>query len=155
MGPATKWELENHGNYQDWAHPDSWWGHCNGWASFATAEKLGAPQRDVRVNITGGKITECSADDSTCMLVRMGDTEALMSELYFSDKATFAGRRCNTEPSKMPRDEHGRPTEVACRDLNPGSFHVGIVGLLSRGAKNLVTNEAGRPAFVIDHNYDH
>lgn len=154
-GPATAWEVQNHGNYQSYAHPDSWWGHCNGWASYATTEKLGAPARDIRVKLVAGKITECAAGEADCLLFRMGDIEALMSELYFSDQATFAGRRCNTDPDKIERDEFGRPKDPACRDLNAGSFHIGVTGLLSRGAKHLGTGEANRkPAFVIDHNYD-
>jgi hypothetical protein len=157
LGPATAWELQNHGIYQTYSHPDSWWGHCNGWASYATTEKLGFPQRDIRVKIDGGKVTECVgalASDPGCVLVRMGDIEALMTELYFSDKATFAGRRCNTDPEKIERDQYGRPKEAACRDLNPGSFHVGVTGLLNRGAKHLATGEQGKPAFIIDHNWD-
>jgi hypothetical protein len=86
----------------------------------------------------------------------MADIEALMTELYFSDQATFSGRRCNTAPDQIQRDSAGRPTDVACRDLNPGSFHIAIVGMFGRGARNLVTGETGgHPAFVIDHNYDH
>ena len=156
-GPATKWELENHGLYQDFAHPDSWWGHCNGWASYATTDKGGYPKRNVHVKVVGGKVIECtSSTDTNCILIRMGDIEALMSELYFSDQATFSGRRCNTEPDEMERDEFGRPTETACRDLNAGSFLIGVQGLLGRGANYLFdTSMEGKPAFVIDHNYDH
>ncbi|MCA9715239.1 MAG: hypothetical protein KC468_11215 [Myxococcales bacterium] len=154
-GPATKWELEHQGVYQQF-EPDSWWGHCNGWASYVTAEPLGAPLRDIRVKLDGDKVTECAdASDPACMLFRMGDIEALMTELYFSDQATFTGRRCNASPDDIATDEYGRPTDVRCRDLNPGSFHIALVGLLGRGAKHLATGEQGaRPAFVIDHNYD-
>jgi hypothetical protein len=84
IGPATKWEFTHHGNYQDSFHPDSWWGHCNGWASYVTTEPMGAPQRDIRVKIASdGDLVECAADDTTCTLVRMGDIEALMGEIYF------------------------------------------------------------------------
>ncbi|MCO4747884.1 MAG: hypothetical protein KC912_24035 [Proteobacteria bacterium] len=155
VGPATAWELKNHGNYQSFAHPDHWWGHCNGWASYATAEKLGAPTRDIRVKVDDDKIIECaSSTEEGCVLVRMGDIEALMSELYFSDTATFAGRRCKESPDEMERDEYGRPTDPACRDMNPGTFHIAVTGLLARGAENMSTKEQGRPAFIIDHSYD-
>ena len=156
IGPTTRWELENQGVYQ-WVEPESWWGHCNGWASYATTEPLGYPLRDIRVRLDNGEVTECTDDETEgCVLWRMADIEALMTELYFSDQATFSGRRCNTRPDEIERDENGRPTEVACRDLNPGSFHVAIVGMLGRGARNLATGEeGGRPAFVIDHNWDH
>ena len=154
-GPATKWELENHGLYQTFAHPDSWWGHCNGWSSYATLETEPAPARDIRVKLDpSGKIYECDAGEADCTLFRMGDIEALFTELYFSDKATFAGRRCNVDPDKIERDEHGRPKQSECRDLNPGSFHIGVTGLLSRGATYLNDNRPGKPPFVIDHNWD-
>jgi len=155
-GPATEWELEHQGQYQTY-EPENWWGHCNGWASYATTEPLGFPHRDIRVRWEGGRVVECtSGDTSQCVLWRMADIEALMTELYFSDQATFTGRRCNTAPDDITRDANGRPTDVACRDLNPGSFHTAIVGMFGRGARNLVTNEANaRPAFIIDHNYDH
>ncbi|HLU65651.1 MAG TPA: hypothetical protein VKZ63_05220, partial [Kofleriaceae bacterium] len=155
-GPATKWELENQGTYQTY-DPDSWWGHCNGWASYATAEPLGFPTRDVRVKLVDGQVRECAdAADQSCVLFKMADIEALMTELYFTDQATFTGRRCDTRPDEIERDEYGRPTDSSCRDLNPGSLHVAMTGLLGRGARNLVTGEQDRrPAFVIDHNYDH
>jgi hypothetical protein len=154
-GPATKWELENHGLYQTYAHPDSWWGHCNGWSSYATSEPGGAPARDITVKLdSDGKVYECDATDSNCIHFRMGDIEALMTELYFSDKATFSGRRCNTDPEKIERDEFGRPKDAACRDLNPGAFHIGVTGLLNRGAEQFSTKKMGKPAFVIDHNWD-
>lgn len=156
LGPTTKWELENHGLYQTYAHPDSWWGHCNGWAAYAATEPNGAPARDIRVKLSGSKLIDCDAlgDTTGCVLWRMGDIEALFTELYFSDQATFAGRRCNTDPDKVERDEYGRPKEVACRDLNAGAFHIGITGLLGKGAYHLSNNAPGKPAFIIDHNWD-
>lgn len=154
-GPATAWEMQNQGQYQ-WVEPDHWWGHCNGWASYATTEPLGYPRRDVTVRMDDGQVVECTDDAEGCITWRMADIEALMTELYFSDQATFSGRRCNTRPDEIERDEFGRPTEVACRDLNPGSFHVAITGMLGRGARSLSTGDAdARPAFIIDHNYDH
>ena len=155
VGPTTRWELENQGQYQ-WVEPENWWGHCNGWASYATTEPLGYPVRDIRVRLENGEVTECTDDTEGCVLWRMADIEALMTELYFSDQATFSGRRCNTRPDEIERDEFGRPTDVACRDLNPGSFHIAITGMLGRGARSLVTGDTeGHPAFVLDHNYDH
>ncbi len=157
IGPATKWELENHGIYSDYSHPDTWWGHCNGWASYVTAEEGSYPKRDIRVKLIDDKITECVdifENDQDCTPFRKADIEGLMSELYFSDKATLAGRRCNTEADKIERDNYGRPVDPACRDLNPGSWHIGLTGLLTRGAKSLVNGEFTQIPFVIDHTYD-
>ncbi len=153
-GPATKWELENQGTYQQY-EPEGWWGHCNGWASYVTAEPLGAPERDISVKLVEGELVECvDTNEDGCTFWKAGDIEALMTELYFSDQATFSGRRCNANPDDLEVDEYGRPVETACRDLNPGSFHIAITGLLGKGATNLVTKEKGRPAFIIDHNAD-
>ncbi|MBW1880376.1 MAG: hypothetical protein JRJ84_18620, partial [Deltaproteobacteria bacterium] len=154
LGPATAWELKEHGIYQSY-HPDSWWGHCNGWASYVTADDGGAPERDIEVKVVNGQIRECAASESGCVLFRMGDIEALMGELYFNDTATFDGRRCNTSSDDMVFDEHGRPTDVACRDINAGTFHIAVVGLLNRGADHLATGAPGYPPFVIDYSYDH
>ncbi|MCH9683112.1 MAG: hypothetical protein K0V04_16885 [Deltaproteobacteria bacterium] len=153
-GPATKWEMQNQGNYQ-WVQPENWWGHCNGWASYATSEPMGYPHRDISVKMVEGKVTECIDDTEGCMLWKMADVEALFTELHFSDKATFTGRRCRTAADEIERDEFGRPTDVSCRDLNPGSFHIAITGMLGRGARNLATNQQGRPSFVIDHTADY
>lgn len=155
IGPATAWELENHGVYQDGYHPDSWWGHCNGWASYVTTEADGAPQRDVRVKLVGNDIVECTSGEQGCVLFRMGDIEALMSELYFHDTATFGGQRCDTRPDDIERDEYGRPTDPACRDINPGTFHITITHLLGTGAEHLASGVVGNPAFIIDHNWDY
>jgi hypothetical protein len=147
VGPTTAWELRNHGVYQR-AYPEDWWGHCNGWASYSVAERGGAPLRDVRVKLVGGAIHECGAGEAGCVLFRMADIEALMSELYYNDAATIAGRRCNVEPDRIARDAHGRPTNVACRDANPATVHVALTGLLGGGAA-----VAGRPTFIMDHQY--
>lgn len=154
-GPATKWELENQGVYQ-WVQPEGWWGHCNGWASYVTSEPMGYPHRDVRVKMVEGEVVEClDGETEGCVLWKMADIEGLFTELHFSDKATFTGRRCRTAADEIERDEYGRPTDVSCRDLNPGSFHIAITGMLGRGTKNLATNEDGFPAFVIDHTADY
>ncbi|MFH1130736.1 MAG: hypothetical protein V1754_05335 [Pseudomonadota bacterium] len=155
VGPTTTWELQNHGVYQS-TMPDSWWGHCNGWASYATAEKLGAPECDIWVKKVGSEIVKCAEGEEGAVFFRMGDIEALMSELYFSDQATFSGRRCSTEPDEIEFDDDGRPTDQSCRDINPGTFHVAVTGLMATGAKPLTGGEEKvRQSFVIDHNYDY
>jgi hypothetical protein len=153
-GPATKWELQNHGIYNSTAHPASWYGHCNGWAAYVTAEEDGAPKRDIWVKRENGEIVECTTDTTGCMLFYKGDIEALMTELYFSDKSGFSGRRCKVKKDKMEFDEYDRPEEIACRDLNPGSFHIALTGLLNRGATHIPSNTPdARPPFVVDYTY--
>ncbi|MCB9555666.1 MAG: hypothetical protein H6707_06145 [Deltaproteobacteria bacterium] len=166
IGPVTKWEMENHGQYQS-VDPEGWWGHCNGWASYSTTERFtdadgktyGYPKRDVRIKLIDGKVTECDKDETAgCVLFRMGDIEALMSELYFGDTSTFSGNRCEKRPDEIKRDDDGRITDedADCRDINPGTFHIAVQGLLRQGKKPLSgESEVKKLAFVIDHNYDY
>lgn len=151
-GPATAWELQNHGRWQS-VIPEPWWGHCNGWASYTAAEALGAPQRDVRVRLVNGQVTECARGEAGCVLFRMADIEALMTELYFNDASTMTGRRCNIEPDAIERDPYGRPRSVECRDLQPATLHVALTGLLGAGVPPLGA-PAGTPRrrqpFVLD-----
>lgn len=153
-GPATAWELQHHGLYQQ-VYPEDWFGHCNGWAAYASTEPDGAPRRDVRVRLTDRAVVECDAPAPGCVLFRMADIEALMTELYFSDSSTMAGRRCNIEPDKVRRDRFGRPVEPECRDLNPGTLHVALTGLLGVGATPLTEGAGGprRLPFLVDHSW--
>jgi Transglutaminase elicitor len=154
IGPTTAWEMANHGTYQD-TYPEAWWGHCNGWSSYVTAEKEGAPLRDIIVRRENDKIIECNEADPGCVYFRMADIEALMSEVYFHDTATIAGRRCNVARDKIDRDELGRPTDPACRDLNPGTLHVAVTGLLGQGAPPLsnLNGPAEQIPFIMDFAY--
>jgi hypothetical protein len=152
-GPATKWELENHGNWQNHM-PESWWGHCNGWASYATTDPGGAPQCDVRVKYENNEVKACAIDDASCTLFRMGDIEALMTELYFSDSSTFVGRRCRKKEDDIEKDQCGRPVDEACRDINPGTFHIAITGMMGEGVRPLSGGDVKKKVpFVIDHTY--
>jgi hypothetical protein len=153
-GPATQWELLHHGNYQPQFRPDGWWGHCNGWASYAVAEAGGAPWDDVRVKLDDqGQPVLCGDEERDCILFYRGDIEALMSELYFSDTSTVAGRRCDVDPEQIERDEFGRPLESTCLDVNPATYHAAITGLLGQPQAPLTGGPAQRLAFVIDHAY--
>ncbi|WP_437684052.1 hypothetical protein [Sorangium sp. So ce131] len=153
-GPATRWELQHHGLYQG-IYPEYWWGHCNGWSAYVAAEGAG-PRRDVRVKRSGSTVTECAAGEAGCVLFRMADIEALMSELYFGDSVTFSGRRCETRADRTMRDVYGRPVDPACRDLNPATMHIAMTGLLGTGATPL--NQASSPRkrlmFIVDHTWD-
>ncbi|MCB9674530.1 MAG: hypothetical protein H6737_05395 [Alphaproteobacteria bacterium] len=154
-GPATKWELKNHGVYQD-VHPDDWWGHCNGLAAYTTAEPLGFPTRAITVRLDAdGRIEECAGEDEPgCVHFRKGDLEALFIEVWFGDSARMGGQRCDLRPDEIETDEYGRPVDAECRDLNPGTFHAALTHLLGRGAEHLATGETGKVPFVVDFSYD-
>lgn len=154
IGPTTAWEMANHGTYSQ-IYPETWWGHCNGWASYVTSEKNAAPLRDIRVRRDGNKIVECKETDANCVFFRMADIEALLSEIYFHDTATIAGKRCNTPRDKIVRDDQGRPTDPACRDLNPATLHLAATGLLGQGAPPLSKLDAPKEflPFIMDYAY--
>jgi len=141
VGPTTAWELRNHGTYQSQV-PESWWGHCNGWSSYVMAEPDGAPRHDIRVRMDGGRLLRCGSDDAGCILFRMGDLEALFTEVYFHDASTMAGNRCSLEENRTPRDGIGRALDPACRDLNPGTLHVALTSILGRGVAPLSALES-------------
>ncbi|CAN94131.1 putative secreted protein [Sorangium cellulosum So ce56] len=153
-GPTTYWELRNHGLYQG-VTPEYWWGHCNGWAAYVVAEDGGPPQRDIRVKLSGGKVTTCASVETGCILFRTADIEALMTELYHSDSATMSGRRCEAREDLVQRDQYGRPVDPACRDLNPGTMHIAMTGLLGLGASSISSPSSARArrAFVVDYTW--
>jgi hypothetical protein len=154
-GPATRWELQNHGTYQR-VYPEYWWGHCNGWSAYVTAEADAAPRRDVSVRLVDNVVTECAQGEAGCVLLHMADLEALMSELYFNDSVTFSGRRCESRADRTSRDIYGRPVDPACRDLNPGTMHVAMTGLLGVGASPIsyTSTERKRLPFIVDYTWD-
>ncbi|WP_438011540.1 hypothetical protein WME89_24630 [Sorangium sp. So ce321] len=153
-GPTTYWELRHHGLYQG-VTPEYWWGHCNGWAAYVVAEGGGPPRRDVRVKRSGSTLVECASVETGCVLFHMADIEALMTELYHHDSATFSGRRCETREDRVLRDVYGRPVDPACRDLNPGTMHVAMTGLLGLGASSISSASSGRGqrSFVVDYTW--
>lgn len=132
VGPATEWELREHGRYGD-VDPDSWWGHCNGWASYVLNED--EPIREVWVRMNGSDVEECHGDTTGCVAFRLGDINALGAELYWSDAARMLGRRCEQESSEFEFDEAGRINNVYCRDGNAGAWHIiatNMLGVMQR-----------------------
>jgi hypothetical protein len=156
VGPTTAWELMNHGVYQS-VYPEAWYGHCNGWSSYITAESQGAPLHDVRVRRQGGQLVECREGENGCILFRMADIEALLFEVYFHDSSTAVGARCDKKSDEIERDEYGRPTDPDCRDVNPGTLHVALTGLIGKGAAPLtnLNGSSERLPFIIDYAWDY
>lgn len=96
---------------------ETWWGLCHAWVPAAMLED--SPQRAVTVN---------------GVQFYSGDMEALLIAAYNQSSADMIGGRCNegTPDDAVERDPQGRPTNVACRDTNPGSFHVIASNFLGR-----------------------
>jgi hypothetical protein len=135
-GSATMWELSYHG--PQWGAP-SWWGHCNGWASYVLNEYQG--NHGVRVRMSRGAVAPCSGGPG-CIRFEVGDIDALMAELYFKDRSYVIGGRCNS--SYLFRDSAGRVIDPNCWDANPGSLHIVAANMLGNHHR----------MFIIDRNAD-
>ncbi len=112
----------------------TWFGICHAWAPAAIM--VPEPKRAVTRNGVTFKIN---------------DLKALASQVHDGVETKFVSLRCELddrvgadEAKDVDFDASGRPTDRACRDSNPGSFHV------------LVTNYLGvqHAAFVFDRTYD-
>ena len=142
IGPATRWELENHGRHGE-IDPDSWWGHCNGWASYVLNED--EPIHPVSVRMQGDNVVECVLNDPSCVRFEVGDINALGAEIYWDDASYLVGRRCELGESGFWFDNAGRISNPECRDGNAGTFHIvttNMLGILER-------------PFIVDLNADH
>jgi hypothetical protein len=97
----------------------TWWGICHGWAPYAIAE----PQAKTAITRT--------APDGTVITFYPSDLEALMSLMYTEIDAKSLSSRCNLGAgTALETDNAGRPTTVACRDMNAGSWHVLVSNML-------------------------
>lgn len=106
QGLATAWELQQS---QLWGGY-SWAGHCNGLAAAGTMTQN--PTRGV--NYRG---VDFSADDVRALLVEL-----------WQGGGQLVGGRCDEQFVTV--DPLGRFGSAACRDLNPGTFHVNLGNFL-------------------------
>jgi hypothetical protein len=116
--PGSLWELVNHTTHDK---QNGWFGHCNGWTSWAILKD--APQKTVFVQLLdeAGKKTEPIA-------FHISDIEALLSEVYFEDDAGFVGTRVQRE--KIETDKLGRYVSLDARDVNAGLFFIAITNFI-------------------------
>ena len=91
----------------------------------------GQPGRVARVTLRDGRAMEFSS----------GDMQALISRSY-SDFSTyqyvFIGGRCNEETPQL--GQWNRPVDPACRDVNPGTFHLVLGDYLARRQQSFVAD---------------
>ena len=111
VGPASLWELRNHGT---WVEPHQGWeGHCNGWSAAAISEP--EPRHAVEYN---GVTFEVS------------DIKALLTELYWQALRAYVGVPCHGRDVAHDGALSGPDPESACRDTNAGAFHVTVTNML-------------------------
>lgn len=127
MSPMEKYDAATNGQNQatNWERQEAtrngghaWAGHCNGLTAAGIRTK--EPQRAVQY-----RGVEFSVED----------IKALLTEAYM-DNGRLVGRRCNR--SSMGLDPMGRPTEAACRDLNPGSLHLALTNFIGAHRQPLI-----------------
>jgi hypothetical protein len=101
----------------------SWFGLCNGWAGFAASE-----------------VAPVSAVVRNGATFYPNDIEALMTLLY-GDELDYReiGDRCDQTTPTV--NSVGRDTDLTCRNINAGAFHVLMANLIGLRSGRLVVNE--------------
>lgn len=106
----------------------SWWGLCHGWAPASIAFQ--EPQK-----------TQFTNPDGVPISFYASDIKALLSfaQQYQRDSGSvrMLALRCN-ETLARSRVTHSSGFSVACRDVNPGSFHLVLAHWLSKKSEPLI-----------------
>lgn len=126
---AVAWETLEHNH----PFPD-WYGHCNG-TSAASVRYINPRDRVLRP-------AGCTLGVEPCTEFSPGDIRALLSEISMSSKAKFiSGNRCRLSRGELDTRPALRSNPQViddCDDVNPGSFHVGVVNFLGRMKQPLI-----------------
>jgi hypothetical protein len=103
----------------------TWWGICHAWAPVSILHP--EPKKAVTWNNVQFKVN---------------DIKALMTLVYDRTESRFVSLRCNLQHSadEISFDKYGRPTgnSVACKDTNPGTFHVLVANYLGKQGESFV-----------------
>ena len=114
---------------------EEWMGLCHGWAPAAFM----APRPSNSIKTT-------AADGQTSIKWYPSDLKGLATYSWgtLRPTTTFVGGRCNVQdPETDP--ETGRVLAEECNDVNPGTWHLGVVNQLGQAKRS----------FVIDATYDY
>jgi hypothetical protein len=105
-----------------------WWGICHAWAPASILVS------EPKMPVTRNGVT-----------FKVQDLKALVTLAHDQVNLKFASLRCDADADQgaVTFDEHGRPMS-ACRDTNPGTYHVLLANYLGKQ----------RQAFVEDRTYD-
>lgn len=98
-----------------------WWGICHAWAAAATLH----PEPRHAAFYNGVKF-------------EVADIKALLSIIYNTADTTQVSLRCQEPPGKIAIDRAMRPTGSACRDTNPGTYHVLLANLIGLQGKSFI-----------------
>ena len=89
-----------------------WFGICHGWApaSFMEPQAL----RTVRQTLPDGRTVDFYPSDIHALVSRF------YADYHSAGHTRMLGSRCE-------QDTNGRSNDVACRDTNPGAFHLAVI----------------------------
>lgn len=107
----------------------SWYGICHGWAAAALREH------------EPGAVATAFTPNGLRVDFNHADIEALISETYADlSKVQYKmiGSRC--DDTTIQTDPYGRPVSDACRDTNPGSFHLVLAELIGREQRGFLAD---------------
>ncbi len=98
-----------------------WWGICHAWAAAATLH----PEPRHAVFYNGVKF-------------EVADIKALLSIIYNTADTKQVSLRCKEAPGQIAVDRSRRPLGSACRDTNPGTYHVLLANLIGLQRKSFI-----------------
>ena len=112
----------------------SWEGSCHGWAPASAFVKR--PAHLIQMESLDGKYKIPFYPDDVKAL-----TTLLWANSSIQNETLVEGERCHTdEPNKDINT--GRVTDLSCMGVNPGVWHLSIVGLIGAQKKSFVMNRA-------------
>ncbi|KAE9337700.1 hypothetical protein PF008_g12411 [Phytophthora fragariae] len=103
----------------------TWFGICHAWAPAAILEP--EPQCDV---IKNG------------VTFRVFDIKALVTDLYDGAfiRTVFTGARFNGPDTPATKDQYGRFTNAARRDMSAGFFHIAVANIMGKQKRSFVVD---------------
>lgn len=113
---ANEWEISDAKVYAR----VSWAGHCNG--ASAAGIMVEEPTKAVTYNN---------------VVFSVIDVKALLAEAW-QGSGFIIGNRCDN--TRVTYDRYGRINEVACRDVNPGTFHIALANYLGLFGKAIIAD---------------
>ncbi len=129
---AAKWEVDNHNR-----PTPNWYGHCNGTSVAST--RYQNPRNNVR------RPKGCNPIGPNCVEFTTQDIRALLTEISMNARAKFiSGNRCRLTAEEVAKRPalRSNPLEMdECDDVNPGSFHTGLVNFLGRMKQPIIFDE--------------
>jgi hypothetical protein len=102
-----------------------WYGECHAWAAAAILH----PEPPAPVIYNGVRF-------------EINDIKALLTLVYNTSTAHHISLRCEDEVNRIEYDGAGRPVNDACRDTNPGTYHLLLANFLGLRGRSFVEDRS-------------